>query len=69
MMSTGKEVAVGEGYLQVMKIEGVGLLSLALTEKPLISLLDTTPRESPTLNANLHLEIALISFIASHSCK
>jgi len=53
MMTIGKVVAMGEGYLQVMKTEHIGLLSLALTEKPLISLLNTTPHESLTLSANM----------------
>ncbi|KAK7411779.1 hypothetical protein VNO78_03218 [Psophocarpus tetragonolobus] len=61
MMSIGKVVEVGEGFLLVMKTEDVGLLNLALTEKLLISLLDTMLQESQTLNANLHLEIASIS--------
>lgn len=57
MMGTGKGVGVEEGCLQVMKTEGVGLQSLVLIGKPLISLLDTMLPKSPTLTANLHLEI------------
>ncbi|TKY72948.1 hypothetical protein E2542_SST01695 [Spatholobus suberectus] len=57
-MSTGK--AVAEEYLQVMKTEHIGLLSLVLTEKHLISLPDTTPPVSLTPSANLHLEIAFV---------
>ena len=53
MMSIWKVVAMEEGYLQVMKTEHIGLLSLALTEKLLISLLNTMPHESPTLSANM----------------
>ncbi|CAJ1975696.1 unnamed protein product [Sphenostylis stenocarpa] len=56
VMSTGKGVGMGEGYLQVTKTDHIGLQSLALTEKPLISLLNTMPPHSLTLTPNLHLE-------------
>lgn len=51
---------MGEGYLQVMKTENIGLQSQVLIEKLLISLLDTMPNESLTLGVNLYLEIALL---------
>jgi uncharacterized metal-binding protein len=61
MMNIGKVVEVEEECLQVMKIEVVGLLSLVLIGKLLISLQDTMQLESPILKANLLLE--LIAFL------
>jgi len=69
MITTIATMITAEGTLQVMRIEGVGLLSLVLTGKHLLSLLDSMPHESVTLSTKLRLETQITNpfFAALHS--
>ena len=59
MTTTGIATVAAEGYLQVMKTEGVGLQSLELTGKLLLSLPDSMLPEFLTLSTSLLLNYCI----------